>query len=261
VRAAEEAADAAARHAEHLSPHRRIHAACGQTTALLASGKLNRLVEATAHVPALIREDGGRVCPFGAMALAGHAVSLYEAENGAAVAPAVDLLDSASPGAEGPAMLYRAAEIIRPLTDLDSTRARLARIAASPDAVPRIYELRAALQLSALADDRDRLDELIAEARALAGPACAPALGWIAEWAEAVKLARSGATAESLTKATRAASELEANAERYTAARLMTDLLPVLEGPPAVNAAAGIADRLDAMGAHASAAEALAAGS
>jgi hypothetical protein len=156
-------------------------------------------------------------------------------------------------------MLYRAAEIVRPLTDLESTRSRLERIAGSPDAVPRIYELRAALQLCALVDDRDRLDELIAEARSLAGPACAPALGWIADWAEAVKLARSGATAESLSKATQAASELEANAERYTAARLMTDLLPVLEGQLAASAAAGIADRLDAMGAHASAAEARAA--
>jgi hypothetical protein len=74
-----------------------------------------------------------------------------------------------------------------------------------------------------------------------------------------VKLARSGATAESWTKATHAASELEANAERYTSARLMTDLLPVLDGQLAASAAAGIADRLDAMGAHASAAEARAA--
>jgi class 3 adenylate cyclase len=259
ARAAEEAAEAAARHAEHLSPHRRIHAACGQTTALLASGQLMKLADATAQVPDLIREDGGQVCPFGAMALAGHAVSLYESENGAAAAAAVDLLDSASQGAEGPALLYRAAEIIRPLTDLESTRSRLERIAGSPDAVPRIYELRAALQLCALVDDRHRLDELIAEARALAGPACAPSLGWIADWAEAVKLARSGATAESLTKATHAASELEANAERYTAARLMTDLLPVLEGQLPAGTAAGIADRLDTMGAHASAAEARAA--
>ena len=256
ARAAEEAADAAARHAEHLSPHRRIHAACGQTTALLASGKLMKLLEATALVPELIREDGGRACPFGAMALAGHAVSLYEAENGEAAAAAVELLDSASQGAEGPTLLYRAAEIVRPLTDLKSTRSRLERIAGSPDAVPRIHELRAALQLCALADDPDRLHELIAEARALAGPACAPSLGWIADWAEAMKLARSGAAAESFAKASRAASDLEANAERYTAGRLMTDLLPLLHGQLAASAAAGIADRLDAMGARASAAEA-----
>ena len=52
------------------------------------------------------------------------------------------------------------------------------------------------------------------------------------------------------------AAGLEANAERYTAARLMTDLLPFLEGQLAASAAAGIADKLDAMGAHASAAEA-----
>jgi class 3 adenylate cyclase/tetratricopeptide (TPR) repeat protein len=258
--AAEEAADAAARHAQQLSPHRRIHAACGQTTALLASGKLAKLAEATADVPELIREDGGRVCPFGAMALAGHAVSLYEAQNGEAAAVAVELLDSASQGAEGPTMLYRAAEIVRPLTDLESTRSRLERIAGSPDVVPRIYELRAALQLCALADDRDRLHELIAEARALAGPACAPSLGWIAEWAEAVELARSSAAAASFSRASRATGELEANAERYTAGRLMTDLLPLLQGQLPASTAAGVADRLDAMGASASAAEARAIG-
>ena len=39
----------------------------------------------------------------------------------------------------------------------------------------------------------------------------------------------------------------------------MTDLLPALEGQLATSAAAGIADRLDAMGARASAAEARAA--
>jgi hypothetical protein len=100
------------------------------------------------------------------------------------------------------------------------------------------------------------IDVLIAGPRVLAGPACTPALGWIADWAESVQLARAGATAESVTKATRATSELEANAERYTAARLMTDLLPFLEGQLAASAAAGIADKLDAMGAHASAAEA-----
>ena len=71
-----------------------------------------------------------------------------------------------------------------------------------------------------------------------------------------MKLARSGAAAESFTKASRAASELEANAERYTGGRLMTDLLPLLHGQLAASAAAGIADRLDAMGARASAAEA-----
>jgi hypothetical protein len=35
----------------------------------------------------------------------------------------------------------------------------------------------------------------------------------------------------------------------------MTDLLPLLEGQPAASAAAGIADKLDAIVAHASAAE------
>jgi hypothetical protein len=66
-----------------------------------------------------------------------------------------------------------------------------------------------------------------------------------------VKLARSGAAGESLTEASRAASELEANAERYTAWRLMTDLMPLLHGQLEASAVAGIADRHYAMGARA----------
>jgi tetratricopeptide (TPR) repeat protein len=254
--AAEQAADAAERQAQRLSPHRRIHAACGQTSALLATGKLTRLLEATADVPELIREDGGRACPFGATALAGHALALFEAGEGAAAEAAIGHLDSASQGAEGPALLYRAAEIVRPVVSLDATRARLERIAPSRETVPRIYELRAALQLHALSGDTDRLADLIAEARALAGPACAPVLTCIADWAEAVELARAGIPGRSLDNVTRIASELQAHADAYTGARLLTDFLPLLEGSNGRSAAAGVAERLETMGARASAQEA-----
>jgi class 3 adenylate cyclase len=255
-RAAELAADAAAREAAELSPHRRIHAAGVQTMSLLGSGDLNRLRAATADVPDLIREDGGRACPQGAMALAGHAVSLFEAEERAAAAAAVDLLESASQGAEGPALLYRAAEIVRPLASLEAARSRMERIAASADTVPRIHQLRADLQLHALSGDGAAVAGLIAEARALAGPACAPSLACIADWAEAVELARSGSSGESLDKAIRASSQLVAHGERYTAARLLTDLLPLLDARTAESAAVAVADRLERMGARSSAAEA-----
>jgi class 3 adenylate cyclase len=254
--AAELPADAAAREAARLSPHRRIHAAGVQTMSLLARGDLTRLSVATADVPDLIDEDGGRACPYGAVALAGHALSLFEAEERAAAAAAVDLLDRASQGAEGPALLYRAAEIVRPLMSLEAARSRIDRIAASSDTVPRIYELRAALQLHALSGDSAALMGLIAEARALAGPACAPLLACIADWAESVALARSGSSGESLDKASRATSQLAAHGERYTAARLLTDLLPLLDARTAASAAAAVADRLESMGARSSASEA-----
>jgi class 3 adenylate cyclase len=252
--AAQQAADRAAREAAELSPHRRLHAAGAQTASLLADGHLTRLQAATAAVPELIREDGGRVCPYGALALAGHALTLFEAGE-RATAAAVELLDRASQGAEGPTLLFRAAEVIRPLASLEAASSRLDRIATSADRVPRIYELRGALQVHALRGDAV-LGELIDEARALAVPTCAQALSNLADWAEAVELARSGSPTEALAKANPAMVELEARGERYTAARLMTDLLPLLDRRLAAAVAAETAERLEAMGAHASAAEA-----
>lgn len=248
------AADAVAREAAELSPHRRLHAAGAQTISLLADGQLARLQAATADVPDLVHEDGGRVCPYGAMALAGHALTLFETGDHDAAAAALILLDRASQGAEGPTLLFRAAEIVRPLAGLGAARSRIEGISASRDTVPRVYELRAELQVQALAGDA-RLGELIVEARALAGPACAPALTSLADWAAAVALARAGSSASALATAHRATAELERLGERYTAARLMTDLLPVLEQTDAASVAADVAERLEAMGALTSAAE------
>jgi hypothetical protein len=94
------------------------------------------------------------------------------------------------------------------------------------------------------------------EARALSRSACAPSLDWLADWGEAVHLATSGAPAEAMTRATGAMLSLDAYGERYTAARLMVDLLPLLERDVARAAAQDVADRLERMGALASAAEA-----
>ena len=252
IEAAEQAADAAAAEAE-LSPHRRLHAAGAQTMALLEGGHLTRLRAATAQVPDLIRDDGGRVCPYGAVALAGHALSSFEAGDGDSAAAALELFDRASQGAEGPALLFRAAEIVRPLASLEAGRSRLERIVPSPDAVPRIYELRTALQVHALSGN-DGLADLVGEARALAGPACAPSLAAVADWAEAIELARGGASTEALAKGWRASSALESEGERYTAVRLMADLVAALDRPAAADAAAETGERLAAMGATMSAA-------
>ena len=78
----------------------------------------------------------------------------------------------------------------------------------------------------------------------------------IADWAEAVELARAGTPGRSLDNVTRIASELEAHADAYTGARLLTDFLPLLDGSNGRSAAAGVAERLETMGARASAQEA-----
>jgi hypothetical protein len=79
----------------------------------------------------------------------------------------------------------------------------------------------------------------------VAREACAPPLGWIADWAEAVK-------AGSLAGAAAATDALDAYGEHYTAARLMADALLRHDDPAAAEATAA---RLQAMGALGSAAE------
>jgi len=59
-----------------------------------------------------------------------------------------------------------------------------------------------------------------------------------------------------MAAATGAVSSLDAYGERYTAARLMVDLLPLIERDVARAAAQDVGDRLEGMGALASAAEA-----
>ena len=106
----------------------------------------------------------------------------------------------------------------------------------------------------ALRGDWERLEPLLARARELAAPAGAPALAWIADWAEGVQLAAAGREADALELALPACAALDARGEAYTGARLCADLLVRLGGPDAAAPAARTAARLEALGAHASAA-------
>jgi hypothetical protein len=71
-----------------------------------------------------------------------------------------------------------------------------------------------------------------------------------------VRLARAGAGAEALERGRAACAALDGYGECYTAARLLVDLLAVLDGELGAEPAAEVAERLEAMGAVASAAEA-----
>jgi hypothetical protein len=139
---------------------------------------------------------------------------------------------------------YRGIEILRPFVGLARTRSRIEYGEPVRGLVDGVHELRARLQLLAL-EDADELEPLIAKARAVARDACAPPLGWIADWAEALH-------AGSLGGVRAATDALDAYGERYTAARLMVDALVRLPDPELAAATAG---RLRAMGALASAAE------
>lgn len=72
----------------------------------------------------------------------------------------------------------------------------------------------------------------------------------------AAQLSASGRATEAVARARRAADSLDALGERYTAARLLVDFLPVLVVEDRLKLAAEAVTRLTAMGALRSAAEA-----
>jgi hypothetical protein len=82
---------------------------------------------------------------------------------------------------------------------------------------------------------------------------CAPTLGWNADWADAVAHAGAGDGPGAVTRATRAADALTAYGEPYLADRLLVDLLPFLDADMRGPLARDVGERLEAMGAAASA--------
>jgi class 3 adenylate cyclase len=256
--AAADVAGEAAEQATRLGPHHKIHAAAAQTSGLLPTGRLGELLVATADVADLVMEEGEHTCPRGVWALAGRALALFEAEDRSGAEATVDLLDRAGPEERTliPWRLYRAAEALRPLTGLQATRDRLTRIRGPELLTSRILRLRAELPVRALGGEWDRFRDLGVEARNVSEPACALYLDWIVEWGEAVQAASKGQSAGALVKALAATTSLEAYGERYTAARLLVDLLPLLAPPEARRLAGELLPLLEDMGARTSAEEA-----
>jgi class 3 adenylate cyclase len=247
--------------AARLGPHRSLHAGSALTNALLPPGRLAELREATATAPSLVAEEGMHTCYHGLAALAGQALCAFEDGDDAAARRALDVYDTA----ELSGVLPKPAEtieILRPLIGADAARRRIAAVepddAERHNVQARVRRLRLELQLSALARDWVTLRELVGRARPLARSACAPYLEWIADWAHAFELAERGETHEAGETARTAASALDAYGESYLAARLLVDLLPVLEPREAERIAEGVIPRLEAMGGRSSAAEAAA---
>jgi hypothetical protein len=251
--AARRAAAEATEQAAGLSPHRGLHAAAAATFALARPGGLAELLAATEAVVELAAAEGERICSTGLMAVAGRCLALHEAQDPGADTALALLRRLATSARSLGGWGYSVAEILRPLVPPAETERRLAAGAPRAGAGTVVDRLRVELPLVALDGDEGQLDPLLARARALAGPACAPGLALIADWAEGVRLATVGRTAEALERALPACEGLEALGERYTGARLRADLLARLDDPPAALVARA-ADRLEALGARASAA-------
>jgi class 3 adenylate cyclase/tetratricopeptide (TPR) repeat protein len=247
----------AAEQAAPLSPHHRIHATFVQANHLLPTGRLTELLEATEEVAGLIREEGGHTCGLGSQSLAGYALALFESGDREAAQRSVEVLDQTEVSLQPvPDAHYRVIEVIRPIVGLERAAQRLEQSGAPKDVGSRVWQLRAALIMHALGGDTASWEALAAEAQALGASACAPYLGWIAEWGDAVLLARNGRPTEALARASEPLSSLDAYGDRYAATRLMVDLLPFLDKADAASAADEILPRLEEMGALASSAEA-----
>ncbi len=188
--------------------------------------------------------------------LAGRVLWLYEALEADSATSARNLMNRIRPPARRSIYDYFIAEQLRPFVGIEPTRAQLESLPPTPhDAAAAILYLRAQLPILVLGDNRDALPDAPAEARKLARLACAPSLRWIADWAAASHSATDD-PAGSLQRALAATTALTDYGESYTAARLMSDFLPLVANSIARKAAEDTTQRLNLMGAHASAARA-----
>jgi DNA-binding SARP family transcriptional activator len=253
---ARELARHATREAARMSPHRATHAASAEAHCLVPAGRFEELIDVTARVVDVVRDEGGRLCQTGSVGLAGRALALYERGEQAAATEALELFEGA-PAPEGLVHLHwLAIDMLRPLAGAERTRQTM-QLVAGGGTTPAgsVYELRLNLQLTALLGDWTSLADLIPEARALAGRACAPSLAWTATWAQAVQRAAAGEGDEAVSGVMRAAQALEDYGEPYTASRLLADLLPLLNRELRAPVAERVTATFDAMGAVTSAAE------
>jgi hypothetical protein len=252
---AREVAAQAARDARSLVPHRWLHAAASTGVALVPAGRFAELIEATEPVVEHAAEEGERICATGLVALAARVLALHERCGPAEAAGALALLEQLSPP-ERPLGGWGSwiTEALRDVVPLDESLARLAQVKRGSPHGDVVDRLRAALQVRALAGEWGAVEELAAEARALAEPGAAPELAAMADWAQALRLAEAGSVADAVALAQPACAAIAVRGEHYTAQRLMAELLARFgdDAPPAL--ARATAERLDAMDAHTSAA-------
>jgi hypothetical protein len=181
------------------------------------------------------------------MGLAGYCVAAHETGHPVAER-SLEVLRVAVPPSRWIGWGHPLTELLRPAVPLEETRERLRASGRPSEAWLTVRRLRTELAVYALAGEWAELDEVLAKAREFAVSASAPSLAWCADWAEAARLGG----LEGLALAQAATGRLRDAGERYTAGRLMAELLAQTDAPPEL--VASTAEELAAMGAHASAA-------
>jgi predicted ATPase/DNA-binding SARP family transcriptional activator len=245
----------AASEAVKLSRHRALHSAMAEATCLVPTGRFLELGEATNGVLELADEDASstRTCMAAVAAIAGRALWLHESLESDAASSALDLINRVRPPPRPRIYEYIVAEMLRPVVGIEATRAELEGLPPpKDDAAATILYLRAQLPVLAQGGPSRALATAIMDARHLARSACAPALGWIAEWAAATQTAATD-PGGSLERALAATTALARYGEAYTAALLLSESLPLFDVAARAESAEKTAQRLSQMGALASA--------
>ncbi|MGH2818400.1 MAG: adenylate/guanylate cyclase domain-containing protein [Actinomycetota bacterium] len=257
---AESIAEEAFEQAQTLTPHRRIHTAHAVSQYLLAQGRFPELYESFENLRVqphtFLTDEGGQVCGSGAMALARLAVACFEREDKAGTVEAIELMETGYRGRSGGPSLILTWDTVRPIVGAEESRRKV--LAYRPQDWPflRLDRLRSDLQVTAVLDERERFSELAGQAHAKAGPMCAPWLTCIADWGDAMFMARDARYHDAAERALDAMARLDRLGQRYRAARLLVDLLPLLDAKEAHRVAEDVVPRLEEMGAGASAAQA-----
>jgi hypothetical protein len=254
---ASEMAARAREDAEKLGSHRAVHAAAATVSAMLLPGRLGEMEVHTRAVPDLIVEEGGRTCGNGALALAGRALALFEARRADEAEEVLDVVERHAPNAGPPLYLYTAAEVVRPFVGLERTRDTLDTLAGRErgGAASTALRLRAELQFCAVAGDDERMATMLDIHAELSSGVGKHDLGHIVRWAHAMGMARSGDAEEAFTRASIACGAMSTQMP-YLSGRLLADFLPlVTEVDGARDLAEETVQRLDALGAWASADE------
>ncbi len=232
--------------AQRMGVHLRIHGIRALTAHMVPNGMFAEILEASEGLLEMITEDGGFACDFGGGAVGGRALALFEQRRTQEAVEAVEFYKGAVPDIDRVRIdELQLIERVRPFVGLEHT-GRLLREVSDPSApAHHLYSIRAHLPVAVLRTDWSEAEKLIAKARELAEPCCAPQMLAFADWAESVRD----------RAVSRAQAALAALDEPYTAARLAVDFLGTIPASEAGDFRAATEKTLESMGAQATLAE------
>ena len=227
--------------AQRMGLHQRIHGLRARTAIMVPLGDFGALDHALSSIADMVVDDGGRMCEFGAGAVAAAVLTAFEARGIEDGRRTMDFFAEALPERVLHRPQLQLAEYVRPFVDSEET---MELIRAVPDALPahHIFRLRAEIPLAAVSGDNGMLERKTEEAKELAQALCAPILEDLAVWANAALSAHNHSVWPDF-------SSLADRAGTYFASRLEVDLIRLGARPP-TSELESLMERLEGMGAR-----------